>query len=57
MILRVSGISQGGMYNNYKERPTAKYYQAKVATKGKIKRDFGLMLDAEIKKLNIDVLV
>ena len=57
MILKVTGIAESGMYNNYKERPTTKYYQTKVATKGKIKRDFGLMLDSELKKLRVDILV
>ena len=57
MILRVTGIAKSGMYNNYKEKPTAKYYQKKTVTKEKVKRDFGLMLDSEISKLKIDILI
>lgn len=43
--------------NGYDNRqPKVKYYNNKVS-KTKVKQDFGIMLDAEMKKLKIDILI
>ena len=57
MILRVTRIEGGKWHNDYEHKPTVKYYEPSSANKEKIKNDFGLRLDAEIKKLTIDYII
>ena len=57
MILRVIEVTNSEFYNDYKQKENTKYYQPLTATKEKIKEDFGLMLDTEIQKLQIDYLI
>lgn len=56
-VIKISAVSATS--NQFQKRPSepkVKYYNNKV-TKTKVKQDFGIMLDAEMKKLKIDVLV
>lgn len=55
-VQKVIAINNSCM-NGYDDRlPKVKYYNNKI-TKTKVKQDFDIMLDTEIKKLQIDVLV
>lgn len=54
MIIRVIGVAP--MLPDRQERPQTKYYQPQQK-KEKVKKDFGVMLNSEIKKLHIDILI
>lgn len=58
MIIKVCGsaATQDPMAYRDQGSPHTKYYNRKV-TKEKIKEDFGIVLDAEIKKLKINILI
>lgn len=59
MILAVSGImnTKPNNQNLYQEQHYAtKYYQPQTR-KDEVKKDFGMILDAEIRKLTINILI
>ena len=55
-VQKVMAVNSGCLNGYDNRQPKVKYYNSKVI-KTKVKKDFGIMLDAEIKKLKIDVLV
>lgn len=55
-VTKVVAINNSCLNGYDNRQPKVKYYNNKV-TKTKVKQDFGIMLDTEIKKLQIDVLV
>ena len=56
-MIRVIGTQTAQYNNNYYNRPTVKYYNNNAVTKEEVKEDFGIILDREIRKLKIDVLI
>jgi len=57
MTIKITGVTNTTNYLNQQNRqPQTKYYKPQ-ATKETIKKDFGLLLDAEIKQLSFDVYV
>ena len=57
MIIKVQPIGALTQYNHFKEHRGAKYYSPMTATKQNIKNDFKIVLDAEMEKLKINVLI
>lgn len=56
MIIRITGTAQ--ILPDKHQEPQTKYYQSETKpTKEKVREDFGLILDTEIDKLHIDILV
>lgn len=55
MILRVTGTAYV-LPDKREGEPQTKYYEPQE-NKEKIKQDFGLILDTEIDKLHIDILI
>jgi len=62
MMIRISGIpnTNAGYYeqgqNNQQPTPETHFYQPEE-TKEKVKEDFGLLLDKELDKLTIDIIL
>lgn len=56
MILRVTGLVGASPDKRGRDHPQTKYYKPQE-NKEKVKRDFGIMLNAEIRKLHIDILI
>ena len=57
MIIKVSGISFTAQYYNQRNpQPKTHYYQPQTP-KEEVKKDFGLLLDAEIKSLKFEKFV
>lgn len=55
MIIKVSGVNNTRFYNEQREQKT-KYYFPQTS-KDTVKKDFGIMLDTEMKKLHFNKLV
>lgn len=55
MIIKVTSIVKSNFYNEQRERKT-KFYHPQTP-KFKVKKDFGIMLDTEIKRLHFDKIV
>ena len=55
MIVKVTGVCNSTFYNEQRNRQT-KFYQPMVS-KTKVKNDFGILLDTEIKKLHFDKII
>lgn len=55
MVIKVSGVLKSGFYNEQKERKTKFYFPQ--TPKIKVKNDFKIMLDTEIKKLHFDKII
>ena len=56
-MIRIIDTQSAQYHNDYYNRPTIKYYNNNAVTKEEIKEDFGIILDREIRKLKIDVLI
>lgn len=56
MIIKVSGITNPNFLTHNQEKRQTKYYKPQE-NKNEVKEDFGLVLDGEIKKLTINVLI
>lgn len=56
MIYRVQGVAKATPQNYYQQGQQTKYYMPKTQ-KQEVKKDFGIYLDAEIKKLKINILI
>lgn len=56
MIVKVQAATSSSYINQYKP-PQTKYYNAQAITKSKIKKDFKIILDAEIDKLHFMAIV
>lgn len=57
MIIKVNGISFAAQYYNQRNpQPQTRFYQPQ-ATKEEVKKDFGLLLDAQIKGLKFEKFV
>lgn len=55
-VTKVMAINNSCLNGYDNRQPKVKYYNNKV-TKTKVKQDFGIMLDTEIKKLKFDYFV
>lgn len=56
MMIRVVGSVDFGRYNYQPPEPQIKYYHPQE-TKEKVKEDFGIVLDREMKKLHFNEVV
>jgi hypothetical protein len=57
MLVKVTGICETNFYNqNNQDKPQTKFYEPQTQ-KEEVKKDFGLLLDVEIKKLKFDVYI
>lgn len=56
MIIKVQAVTASA-YTNQHNKPRAKYYPLQTLTKSKVKKDFKILLDSEVKKLRFDALV
>ena len=61
MMIRISGIpnTNTGSYYNEQQKPSTPevHYYEPDEPKEKVKEDFGLMLDKEMEKLTIDIIL
>lgn len=57
MIIKVQPIGTLTQYNHFKEHKQTKYYSPMTATRQNIKHDFQIVLDAEMEKLKVNVLI
>ena len=57
MIIKVSGISFTTQYYNQRNLQPKTHYYHPQAPKEEVKKDFGLLLDAEIKGLKFEKFV
>lgn len=55
MMIRVTGVAYTA-YNNNRQQAQTKFYQPQTQ-KQTVKKDFGLLLDKEIKKLHFEKFV
>ena len=56
MIIKVQAAASSSYTNQYKP-PQTKYYNIQTITNSKIKKDFKIILDAEIDKLHFTAIV
>ena len=57
MMIRVNGIAEMNLYNHLERNQNQTHFYRPDANKQEVKKDFGLILDVEIKKLKFDVLI
>lgn len=57
MIIKVCGVAQSNFLNQYQQEQRQTRYYTQNQNKETVKQDFGLVLDAEIKKLSINILI
>lgn len=56
-VMKVSAVTAStNQFQKRQQEPKIKYYNNKV-TKTTVKKDFGIMLDEEISKLKVDILI
>lgn len=56
MIVKVQAVGFTAYTNQHKE-PKTKYYNMQTLTKSKVKKDFKILLDSEIEKLQFNVFI
>ena len=57
MIIKVTGAAEMSLYNHLKDNQPQTHFYKPQTTKEEVKKDFGLVLDVEIKKLKFDILI
>ena len=56
MIVRVQAVAPSA-YSNQHRAPKTRYYSMETLTKSKVKKDFKILLDSEIEKLQFNAFV